>query len=80
MTTTTLTSHVAGLADDSEQVISGVAVGVDDVTRGLSGDQKVWTADELRAAAASLEGTPVNPHGGRHRAAGASYQRYRGRT
>ena len=61
MTTTTLTSHVAGLADDSEQVISGVAVGVDDVTRGLSGDQKVWTADELRAAASSLEGTPVNP-------------------
>jgi len=61
MTTTTLTSHVAGLADDSEQVISGVAVGVRDVTRGLSGDQKIWTADELRAAAASLEGTPVNP-------------------
>lgn len=61
MARTTLTSHVAGLADGSEQVISGVAVGVDDVTRGLSGDQKVWTADELRAAAASLEGTPVNP-------------------
>ena len=61
MTTTTLTSHVAGLADDSEQIISGVAVGVDDVSRGLSGDQKIWTAEELRAAAASLEGTPVNP-------------------
>jgi hypothetical protein len=61
MTTTTLTSHVAGLADDSEQVISGVAVGVDDVTRGLSGDRKVWTAEELRAAASTLEGTPVNP-------------------
>lgn len=60
MSTTTLTSQVAGLADDSEQVISGVAVGVDDVTRGLSGDQKVWTAEELRAAAASLEGVPVN--------------------
>jgi len=61
MTTTTLTGHVAGLADGSEQVISGVAVGVGDVTRGLSGDRKIWTADELRAAAASLEGTPVNP-------------------
>jgi molybdopterin converting factor small subunit len=61
MTTTTLTGHVAGLADDSEQLISGVAVGVGDVTRGLSGDQKVWTAEELRAAAASLEDTPVNP-------------------
>ena len=52
-------SRIAGLADDS-QTISGVAIGVGDVTRGLSGDRKVWQADELRAAAASLEGTPVN--------------------
>lgn len=61
MSTTQLTSHVAGLAGENGQLINGVAVGVGDVTRGLSGDQKVWTADELRAAAASLEGTPVNP-------------------
>jgi len=59
--TTVVTSRVAGLAAESEQVISGVAVGVDDVTRGLSGDRKVWTAEELRAAAETLEGTPVNP-------------------
>ena len=61
MSTTQLTSHVAGLAGENGQLINGVAVGVGDVTRGLSGDQKVWTAEELRAAAASLEGTPVNP-------------------
>jgi len=60
MTVANVHSRVAGLAD-SEQVISGVAVGVGDVTRGLSGDQKVWTAEELQAAADSLEGTPVNP-------------------
>lgn len=61
MSTTTLTGQVAGLAGDDEQLINGVAVGVGDITRGLSGDQKVWTAEELRAAASSLEGTPVNP-------------------
>jgi len=60
MTVANVQSRVAGLAE-SEQVISGVAVGVGDVTRGLSGDQKVWTAEELREAAESLEGTPVNP-------------------
>ncbi len=60
MTVANVQSRVAGLAE-SEQVISGVAVGVGDVTRGLSGDQKVWTGEELRAAAESLEGTPVNP-------------------
>ena len=61
MSTTQLTSHVAGLAGENGQLINGVAIGVGDVTRGLSGDQKVWTAEELRAAAASLKGTPVNP-------------------
>jgi hypothetical protein len=59
-TNATLTSRIAGLAENN-QVISGVAVGVDDVSRGLSGDRKVWRADALRAAAPSLEGTPVNP-------------------
>ena len=54
-------SRTAGLAPDSSQVISGVAVGVNDVTRGLSGDRKVWRAEQLRDAAASLEGTPINP-------------------
>jgi hypothetical protein len=53
-------SRIAGLAENN-QIISGVAIGVDDITRGLSGDQKVWRADELKQAAASLEGTPVNP-------------------
>jgi len=51
----------AGLAPDSTQTISGIAVGIDDVTRGLERDRKVWRAAELREAAASLEGTAVNP-------------------
>ena len=54
-------SITAGLAPDSQQVISGVAIGVGDVTRGLSGDRKVWQAEELREAASTLEGTPINP-------------------
>jgi hypothetical protein len=59
--TTTVQSRIAGLAGDNTQVISGVAVGAGDITRGLSGDKKVWQAAELRDAAQSLEGTPVNP-------------------
>ena len=54
-------SRTAGLAPNSSQVISGVAVGVGDITRGLSGDRKVWRAEQLRDAAATLEGTPINP-------------------
>ncbi|AFH21880.1 hypothetical protein OSG_eHP12_00025 [environmental Halophage eHP-12] len=57
----TVESRVAGLSDteteaNAEQVISGVAVGVGDVTKGLSGDRKVWRADELERAADSLAG------------------------
>jgi hypothetical protein len=44
---------------ETEQVISGVAVGERDVTRGLSGDLKVWTEDELRKSAESLAGGDV---------------------
>jgi len=58
--TSTVRSRVAGLAEE-EQVISGVAVGIGDVTRGLSGDQKVWPEEELEAAASTLEGVPVKP-------------------
>jgi len=54
-------SITAGLAPDSQQVISGVAIGIGDITRGLSGDRKVWRAEQLREAATSLEGTPINP-------------------
>ena len=57
--TSTVTSRIAGLADGPQQVISGTAVGVGDVTRGLSGDRKVWTEEELRAAAESLTGADV---------------------
>jgi len=54
--TSTVTSRIAGLADGPQQVISGVAVGAGDVTRGLSGDRKVWTEEELKEAAETLEG------------------------
>jgi len=54
--TSTVTSRIAGLADGPQQVISGVAVGAGDVTRGLSGDRKVWTPEELKEAAETLEG------------------------
>jgi hypothetical protein len=59
--TSTIESRVAGLSTaeteaNAEQVISGVAVGPGDVTRGLSGDRKVWRADELERAAGSLAG------------------------
>jgi len=54
--TATVQSRIAGLADGPQQVISGVAVGSGDVTRGLSGDRKVWTEDELKEAAETLEG------------------------
>jgi len=61
--TSTIESRVAGLSDtetesNAEQVISGVAVGPGDVTKGLSGDRKVWRADELERAAGSLAGYP----------------------
>ena len=63
MLTTQLDSTVrdASLAsDDSAHVISGTAVGIDDVTRGAgTGGRKVWTEAELRAAADTLVGEPV---------------------
>jgi hypothetical protein len=56
----TVESRVAGLSTETEanaeQVITGVAVGPGDVTKGLSGDRKVWRADELERAADSLAG------------------------
>jgi len=58
--TSTIESRVAGLSTETEsnaeQVISGVAVGPGDITKGLSGDRKVWRADELERAADSLAG------------------------
>lgn len=56
--TATTTSRIAGLAEDS-QVISGIAVGVGDITRGLSGDRKLWPEDELQQAAQTLEGAAL---------------------
>lgn len=51
----TRNTATASLAE-GEQVISGVAVGTGDVTRGLSGDRKVWSEKELRESAESLRG------------------------
>jgi hypothetical protein len=59
--TTTVQSRIAGLAGDNTQIISGVAIGNNDLTRGLEQEWKLWSPDELRAAAASLEGTELNP-------------------
>jgi len=56
----TITRRPAELAESlAQQVISGVAVGAGDITRGLSGDQKIWTEDELRDAAETLSGGDV---------------------
>lgn len=57
--TTTIPSRIAALADNS-QLVHGIAISAGEVTRGLNGRKK-WPADALRAAASSLEGTPVNP-------------------
>jgi len=54
----TINSRNAHLAD-SGATISGVAIAAGDVTHGLHGLKK-WPADELKAAAASLEGTEPN--------------------
>jgi cell division septum initiation protein DivIVA len=59
-TTTTIASRTATLGDEA-QVISGVAIAPGDITRGLSGDRKVWEADALQAAAETLIGTDINP-------------------
>jgi len=60
MLTETVQSRIAGCAEAS-QIISGVAIGVGDVTLGLSGERKVWQAEHLRAAASTLEGVSINP-------------------
>jgi len=60
MTVSNVQSRIAGLAGDNH-TINGVAIGPDDVTRGLSGDRKVWQSPDLREAASTLEGTEVNP-------------------
>jgi transcriptional regulator with XRE-family HTH domain len=56
--TVTTSTSTATLAD-GQQVISGVAVGTGDVTKGLSGDRKVWTEEELKQAADSLAGGDI---------------------
>lgn len=62
MTTATTQSRIAHLSEsDSEDyphVVHGVAHGEDELTKGLNGP-KFWPADEVEAAAASLEGKPV---------------------
>jgi len=61
-THSTFTSRIAGLAetdDDDTHVINGIAVGAGDLTHGLSRKSKLWQADELRAAASTLEGAEI---------------------
>lgn len=58
-TVANIQSRIAHLADSGE-TISGVAIAAGDVTHGANGLKK-WPADELRAAAASLEGVELNP-------------------
>jgi hypothetical protein len=53
-----VTTATASLAE-SQQVISGTAVGIGDTTQGLSDDLKRWGEDELREAADSLAGGDV---------------------
>lgn len=61
-TTATTRSRIAHLADsdrdDYPHVVHGVAHGEDELTHGLNGP-KYWPADEVEAAAASLEGRTV---------------------
>jgi hypothetical protein len=47
--------------DDTEDffAIHGVAIGSGDVTVGMSGKPKVWTAEALKDAAETLEGKPL---------------------
>jgi hypothetical protein len=61
-TQSTFTSRIAGLAEtdaDDTHVINGIAVGAGDLTHGLSRKSKLWQADELRAAASTLEGAEI---------------------
>jgi|APHM01.1.fsa_nt_gi hypothetical protein len=53
-----VTTATASLSE-SQQVISGTAVGIGDTTKGLSDDLKRWGEDELREAADSLAGGDV---------------------
>lgn len=48
-----LTSELSG---SPPYIIHGTAMGAGDVTRGLSGELKLWPEDTLREAAESLEG------------------------
>jgi len=62
MTEVQVESRIAGLAEgESGHLISGIAIGEDDITYGLEQQRKVWTAPELRAAASTLVGTPFKP-------------------
>lgn len=49
--------HLSDKTDSAPYTIHGVALGAGDVTTGASGLEKMWPADELRAAADTLEGT-----------------------
>lgn len=50
---------LSSLEGDAPYTINGIAIGEDDVTRGSSGIEKKWPADELKKAAASLSGRPL---------------------
>ena len=49
--------YLSELSDGPPFTVHGVALGADDVTVGQSGVKKLWPADELKEAAASLKGT-----------------------
>jgi len=66
--TTTIESRTASLADSDDTIIEGVAIGENDVTRGIDPDSednrdilKLWPADALRKGAATLSGHEINP-------------------
>jgi hypothetical protein len=57
-------AHLSELEGGPPYPIHGIALGAGDVTVGQSGIKKVWPADELQAAAETLEGTNlVKDHG-----------------
>lgn len=62
-TATEPTSGFAVLSDDPDGegpfTVHGTALGAGDVTRGMSGIEKKWTAEALEDSASSLSGKPI---------------------
>jgi len=51
--------NVGDLDEDEGTTVSGIALGIDDVTVGQSGNKKFWPADTLRDAAPTMAGKPI---------------------